>query len=104
MVLKQRACTVRLRHCWVLDFTGFSPEEVITPDYRTKAFHSEDVARLEEERREALARGGQEDLYHLAEELLMEVDDLFPIVDEAVLLGFAKSTRRCAHYPFRKRI
>jgi NitT/TauT family transport system ATP-binding protein len=36
-------------------------------------------------------RGGEEDLYHLAEELLMEVDDLFPIVEEAVLLGFAKS-------------
>jgi NitT/TauT family transport system ATP-binding protein len=36
-------------------------------------------------------RGGKEDLYHLAEELLMEVDDLFPIVDEAVLLGFAES-------------
>jgi NitT/TauT family transport system ATP-binding protein len=36
-------------------------------------------------------RGGKEDLYHLAEELLMEVDDLFPIVDEAVLLGFAQS-------------
>jgi NitT/TauT family transport system ATP-binding protein len=30
-------------------------------------------------------------LYHLAEELLMEVDDLFPIVDEAVLIGFAES-------------
>lgn len=38
-------------------------------------------------------RGGREDLYHLAEELLMEVDDLFPIVDEAVLLGFAESTQ-----------
>jgi NitT/TauT family transport system ATP-binding protein len=37
-------------------------------------------------------RGGEEDLYHLAEELLMEVDDLFPIVEEAVLLGFAKSS------------
>jgi len=36
-------------------------------------------------------RGGEEDLYHLAEELLMEVDDLFPIVEEAVLLDFAKS-------------
>jgi len=36
-------------------------------------------------------RGGQEDLYHLADELLMEVDDLFPIVEEAVLLGFAQS-------------
>jgi len=35
-------------------------------------------------------RGGTEDLYHLAEKLLMEVDDLFPIVDAAVLLGFAE--------------
>ena len=34
--------------------------------------------------------GGTEDLYHLAEKLLMEVDDLFPIVDAAVLLGFAE--------------
>ncbi len=32
---------------------------------------------------------GTEDLYHLAEKLLMEVDDLFPIVEAAVLLGFA---------------
>ena len=38
-------------------------------------------------------RGGKEDLYHLAEELLMEVNDLFPIVDEAVMLGFADSTQ-----------
>jgi len=38
-------------------------------------------------------RGGEEDLYHLAEELLMEVDDLFPIVDAAVLLGFADSAQ-----------
>src|SRR5262250_1431748 len=38
-------------------------------------------------------RGGQEDMYHLAEELLMEVDDLFPIVDEAVILGFARSAQ-----------
>ena len=38
-------------------------------------------------------RGGKEDLYHLAEELLMEVDDLFPIVDAAVLLDLAYSTQ-----------
>lgn len=38
-------------------------------------------------------RGGQEDLYHLAEELLMEVDDLFPIVDATVMLGFATSVQ-----------
>jgi NitT/TauT family transport system ATP-binding protein len=42
-------------------------------------------------------RGGQEDLYHLAEELLMDVDDLFPIVDEAVMLGFAKSSQGDVH-------
>jgi NitT/TauT family transport system ATP-binding protein len=34
-------------------------------------------------------RGGEDDLYHVAEELLMEVDDLLPIVDAATLLGFA---------------
>src|SRR6202790_5309344 len=42
-------------------------------------------------------RGGKEDLYHLAEELLMEVDDLFPIVDEAVMLGFAESNQGDVH-------
>jgi len=36
-------------------------------------------------------RGGEDDLYHVAEELLMEVDDLLPIVDAATLLGFAVS-------------
>ena len=35
-------------------------------------------------------RGGQEDLYHVAEELQMEVDDLLPIVEASTLLGFAK--------------
>ncbi len=34
--------------------------------------------------------GGDEDLYHLAERLLMEVDDLLPILEGAVLLGFAR--------------
>jgi len=36
-------------------------------------------------------RGGEDDLYHVAEELLMEVDDLLPIVDAASMLGFAIS-------------
>ena len=35
-------------------------------------------------------RGGKEDLYHVAEELRMEVDDLLPIVEAATLLGFGK--------------
>jgi NitT/TauT family transport system ATP-binding protein len=34
-------------------------------------------------------RGGEEDLYHVAEQLLLEVDDLLPIVEGAALLGFA---------------
>jgi NitT/TauT family transport system ATP-binding protein len=38
-------------------------------------------------------RGGKEDLYRVAEELLLETDDLLPIVDAAVLLGFAHSDR-----------
>ena len=35
-------------------------------------------------------RGGRDDLYKLADELAMDVDDLLPIVDAAVMLGFAK--------------
>jgi NitT/TauT family transport system ATP-binding protein len=33
-------------------------------------------------------RKGKEDMYHIADELLLEVDDLLPIIDAAVLLGF----------------
>ena len=33
--------------------------------------------------------GGEEDLYHVAEELLLEIDDLLPIIQGATLLGFA---------------
>jgi NitT/TauT family transport system ATP-binding protein len=35
-------------------------------------------------------RGGKEDLYRVAEELVMEVDDLLPIVEAAALLGLVK--------------
>ncbi|MGD0436246.1 MAG: AAA-associated domain-containing protein [Bryobacteraceae bacterium] len=38
-------------------------------------------------------RGGKEDLYHVAEELRMEVDDLLPIVEAATLLGFARLSK-----------
>jgi NitT/TauT family transport system ATP-binding protein len=34
--------------------------------------------------------GGEEDLYHLADRLRMEVDDLFPITEAAALLGFVR--------------
>jgi len=38
-------------------------------------------------------RGGKEDLYHVAEELLMDVGDLLPILEAATLLGFARSDK-----------
>jgi NitT/TauT family transport system ATP-binding protein len=38
-------------------------------------------------------RGGKEDLYRIADELRLEVDDLLPIVESAVLLDFTKSER-----------
>ncbi len=38
-------------------------------------------------------RGGSDDLYHVADELRMEVDDLLPIVDGAALLGFATTDK-----------
>ena len=35
--------------------------------------------------------GGSEDLYRIADELRMEVDDLLPILEATILLGFAES-------------
>ena len=37
-----------------------------------------------------LDRGGHDDLYQLADELVMEVDDLLPIIEGAALLGFIR--------------
>jgi NitT/TauT family transport system ATP-binding protein len=37
--------------------------------------------------------GGREDLYHVAEQLVMEVDDLLPIVEAAAQLSFAASDK-----------
>ncbi|HXW61670.1 MAG TPA: AAA-associated domain-containing protein [Candidatus Acidoferrales bacterium] len=36
-------------------------------------------------------RGGQEDIYHVADELHLEVDDLLPILEASVLVGFAQA-------------
>jgi NitT/TauT family transport system ATP-binding protein len=38
-------------------------------------------------------RGGKEDLYRIAEDLRLEVDDLLPIVEAGSLLGFAKADK-----------
>ena len=40
-----------------------------------------------------LDRGGKEDLYRIADDLRMEVDDLLPIVEATTLLGFASSDK-----------
>jgi formate hydrogenlyase transcriptional activator len=41
----------------MLEFSGLTMEAVKAPDFRTRFFHPEDVERLREERKEALARG-----------------------------------------------
>jgi len=38
-------------------------------------------------------RGGKDDLYHIADELLWEVDDLLPITEAATLLDFARTEK-----------
>ncbi len=35
-------------------------------------------------------RGGEEDMYHIAEDLLLEIDDLLPILDASTMLRFAE--------------
>jgi formate hydrogenlyase transcriptional activator len=40
-----------------LDYTGLAAEDVIAPDFRKRIFHSDDLERLREERKSALARG-----------------------------------------------
>jgi len=42
-------------------------------------------------------RGGEEDMYHVAEDLRLEVDDLLPIIDAARLLGFAETREGDIH-------
>jgi len=37
-----------------------------------------------------LDRGGHDDLYHLADDLAMQVDDLLPIIEGATLLGYIR--------------
>ena len=40
-----------------LEYTGLTMDEVRAPDFRARIFHPDDVAKLQEERRRALARG-----------------------------------------------
>jgi len=40
-----------------LEYSGLTIDEVVAPEFRTRVFHPEDVARLEDERRNALALG-----------------------------------------------
>jgi len=49
--------TILYANQWLLDYTGLRLEEAIAPNLRTRIFHSEDVARVQDERRDALSRG-----------------------------------------------
>ena len=37
-------------------------------------------------------KGGEEDMYHVADELQLEADNLLPIIEAATMLGFAKAS------------
>jgi NitT/TauT family transport system ATP-binding protein len=75
-----------------------TPEAVLAPPTLGKTVHPARYPLLPHARPGGIAgllellvdSGGTEDLYHLAEKLLMEVDDLFPIVEAAALLGFVE--------------
>ena len=49
--------TVTYANQATLDYTGFTMEEVMAPDFRARVFHPEDVERLRDERQRALSRG-----------------------------------------------
>jgi len=49
--------TILYANQWLLDYTGLRLEEAIAPNLRTTIFHPEDVARVQDERRDALSRG-----------------------------------------------
>jgi formate hydrogenlyase transcriptional activator len=42
---------------WLLDYSGLSLDEILAGDFRTKVFHPEDIDRVQDERRRALACG-----------------------------------------------
>jgi formate hydrogenlyase transcriptional activator len=42
---------------WLLDYSGLSLDEILAWDFPTKVFHPEDIDRVQDERRRALARG-----------------------------------------------
>jgi len=46
-----------LRQSATLDYTGLTADDVIAPNFRERIFHPEDVERLRNERKAALARG-----------------------------------------------
>jgi PAS domain S-box-containing protein len=49
--------TLRYANQAVLDYTGLSFEDAMAPNFRARLLHPEDVARLQDERRDALSRG-----------------------------------------------
>ncbi len=49
--------TVLYANQWVLDYTGLTLDDVMAPNIRTRIFHPEDLARVKDERQDALSRG-----------------------------------------------
>src|SRR5271156_941543 len=49
----------------MLDYTGLTAEDVVTPGFRERIFHPEGIERLKEQREAALARGLPFELEHL---------------------------------------
>jgi formate hydrogenlyase transcriptional activator len=49
--------TVLYANQWMLDYTGLSLEEAMAPNFRTRVFHPEDLARVQDKRGNALSRG-----------------------------------------------
>jgi formate hydrogenlyase transcriptional activator len=49
--------TILYANQWLLDYTGLRLEEAIASNLRSRIFHPEDVARVQDERRDALSRG-----------------------------------------------
>src|SRR5262249_24365021 len=56
VVLGPDGCTLYANQA-TLDYTGLTLDEAIAADFRTRVFHPDDVARLHDERQQALARG-----------------------------------------------
>ena len=76
--------TILYANQWLLDYTGLRLEEAIAPNLRSRIFHPEDVARVQDERR---------DEYRAVCHLRMNSGRWVKMVN---IVGFSSSTTPCA--------